>query len=753
MFNLERNNRQEPIRNSANDKLNRGNFVNYIVNIIRNAPIDEQSFTVAINGKWGEGKTSIRNLIIEKFLQKKSNSILLEFNSLDFQNQKELYKIFLDKVLKAIKYNKKNSVVDFIKENKKLFWYIFLLCIIILNFIFPNLIVKIFTILFYTLILFKNQIQQVSLSSLTDVVSKSFMKADVIEKILYYDEIKADTQGNSRLVRYIKTKCEYDKIIIFVDNFDSLEPNQIKLLIQLIQNNLNLPKFVFVLFYDRFIVENCLTTNVYSGSDFLDKFANIQLDLPLITDDILLTFLQGELEEQYNLHVEYTEQFDYIKSYFSSLNKIYSFLDTFKLNYVLLSKNLKMSSVNFNKNDFLFLEVLRFFENDVYREIRKSKFNLTKFKYEKTPEEKKMILNKILSYVKNPNNVKNVEKIILSLFPYLSDTGDFEAIERKLYDNKAVGNFEYFDHYFMYDLTDNVLSFEYFNILRQKMLNNKEFVKLFKELFCISNDNAIHLIANNFLYKLNKKISDSGVYNFDLLQFGEQREFIKNIIWLYIYSDRDISNRRYINNILVCCIKTKEDFENLINILKAIIDEKDYFYQFYTMEFLLNIRNVFSEILFINDSLSIEYYKSKIKEILLTELNSIMKDDNYLKYLVRDNFNSKLQVYHIIVFLKERQYLKQEDKTKISDGLQRFFLSEEFLLFKKKIFSEYFSLIYFFTDVCTERKIISNKLKLKLNDSLLYPFTMDEIIQAFKINKVNKRDKIYATLISNKKNN
>ena len=58
-------NRKSPTKGCREDRLNRVSFVNYIVDIISNTSADNRSSIVAINGKWGEGKTSVKNMILE----------------------------------------------------------------------------------------------------------------------------------------------------------------------------------------------------------------------------------------------------------------------------------------------------------------------------------------------------------------------------------------------------------------------------------------------------------------------------------------------------------------------------------------------------------------------------------------------------------------------------------------------------------------------------------------------------------------
>jgi len=54
-----------PITKSGNDKLNRGRFVNAVVEEIKTIDAS-RSFTIGMYGKWGTGKTSLINLFREK---------------------------------------------------------------------------------------------------------------------------------------------------------------------------------------------------------------------------------------------------------------------------------------------------------------------------------------------------------------------------------------------------------------------------------------------------------------------------------------------------------------------------------------------------------------------------------------------------------------------------------------------------------------------------------------------------------------
>ena len=238
-------NRQEPITSSSEDKLNRKSFVNYVVNIINNVSVLNGSFVISINGKWGEGKTSFKNLVIENLRNRKNErNLLLEFNSANFENQKEISSNFISKIVSAVRNKKaKYRIFDFIHENRKPLLLTALLAFLSYGIFKPNilrdassLVVGIFTIkklfglfgLKKFLSVFRRQLSKISLSSLTDVISRSYLKADVVHKILYYDSVKNSYYDNAKLRNFIETKCDYDKVILFIDNFDLIEFSQIR---------------------------------------------------------------------------------------------------------------------------------------------------------------------------------------------------------------------------------------------------------------------------------------------------------------------------------------------------------------------------------------------------------------------------------------------------------------------------------------------------------------------------------------------
>lgn len=748
MFSELKNTKQQSINTFADDKLNRGNFVNYVSNIIKNTSTDKKAFTIAINGKWGEGKTSTKNLIIERLLNrsKKTSDVLLEFSSTNFQNQKDLNKLFLSNLENVISgKNKERGFTGLLRKNKRKILTLAFGVLLVMGIIYPNIIVRLFSLILSFLFVFKTQLKKVTLSVLMDVAAKSYIKVDVVHRILYYNELRDYDFTRLKLKKYLETKCPYDKIIIFIDNFDLLEPNQIKLLMQFIADSGNLHKFLFVLFYDKNIISTSLTTNFYKGTDFIEHCVNIQLDLPPITDELLVSFLQKELQERYNINIGFFNSFKYVKCYFTSLIKIYSFLDNFGINYILATKNLVKNNFNFDKKDFFFLEVLRFFENNLYREIRINKRLLTKNEL-KARTEYSIFVPKIKQLIKN-NTEENILHLLFDIFPYFAkEYNNLETFnETILRDNASVGHFDYFDYYFLYDSNGTIISEYDFNNLCEYLNDSEEFINNFNKTLLADPHCNKYKIVEGFFFKLSYRIDSVNLQKV----FG--KEFLKNIIWLYIHSGLyNNKNTKYLIRILTECL-VYNTLQDIVDLFCSIMDERDYFNYFYVVKMLSLIK--FSLFDICKSAEDIDVYKNYLDNVLYRYVDLLVKDEEFLKYLTINKFDSKLQLSNIFKYINEKIVMVQNDVFIHDNVVVDYFKCNSFKQFKERILGKYFNLFYSFCKYNTTKKVVNGEFVVSINLDAMYPLTLDEIVNAFKNNNISKKDKIFSLLLIVKKNN
>ena len=104
------------------DRFNQKDIVNNLRMIIENT---NPPYNIALIGKWGIGKSSIINLLLNKYRKDDKNYIVQEINAWKYEKE-SLKNVFLKQVWKGISGEKvKNSekikeiYSDFIKETKK----------------------------------------------------------------------------------------------------------------------------------------------------------------------------------------------------------------------------------------------------------------------------------------------------------------------------------------------------------------------------------------------------------------------------------------------------------------------------------------------------------------------------------------------------------------------------------------------------------------------------------------------------------
>lgn len=85
-------------------------------------------------------------------------------------------------------------------------------------------------------------------------------------------------------------------LIVFVDDIDRLEPEQIRMLIRQVKVNANLPNVVFVLLFQPSIVIKALNdVSDGSGSDYLEKIVQANFDLPAVPPDKIFRLFMEQL--------------------------------------------------------------------------------------------------------------------------------------------------------------------------------------------------------------------------------------------------------------------------------------------------------------------------------------------------------------------------------------------------------------------------------------------------------------------------
>lgn len=111
-----------PIKNSNEDMLNRGSFAESLADTIMQYSFSS-SFTIGLYGKWGSGKTSLLNMVLDNIERSNKNTIILRFNPWLCTDSKQLIAQFFKQMANTIKLKnpKKDHVWELIDQYADIF--------------------------------------------------------------------------------------------------------------------------------------------------------------------------------------------------------------------------------------------------------------------------------------------------------------------------------------------------------------------------------------------------------------------------------------------------------------------------------------------------------------------------------------------------------------------------------------------------------------------------------------------------------
>ncbi|OCW74130.1 KAP family P-loop NTPase fold protein [Elizabethkingia anophelis] len=318
-----------PIESLEEDKFD-GLFIipaNKIIKIIHENSF-KSSFTIGLNGGWGDGKTSIFNLVKNKF--QNEEHIIIDFNPWIGFDRKVLIKDFFNSLSEEMGVSLSQNISDYVDE--------------ILNngddLTVPRIIKSITR---------KNK----SLYTIFEEIN---------EKIGFLDK----------------------KIIVFIDDVDRLDKEEVLEILKLIRKTANFQRFFFIVAYDRNYVNNSIEGQIGESSiKYLDKIINVEINLPYFEKSILKNYFVEELRKRLpdNLHYKVDE---FLKRYESddfleSLGLYETQSDLFEVwlnNFREIKKVINSILINYNQIykdvdlfDVIHLEILKLKHPYIYQII------------------------------------------------------------------------------------------------------------------------------------------------------------------------------------------------------------------------------------------------------------------------------------------------------------------------------------------------------------------------------------------------
>lgn len=246
-----------PINNSSEDLLHRKDLAKYLADTIRTHDVTN-SFSIAVCGKWGCGKTSFLNMVQSEF-DDSDKVVFINYNPWIYTNQTDLTKEFFNTFLDTI--DVRNNLI---KKSKK-----------VINA--AQVGMKVVEPIFGSNAIFKQLKQYITLLSTDNTVTMSLKET------------------RNRISDILK-KTKY-RFVVILDDMDRLERNEIVMLIKLVRTVADFPNVIYLLAYDEDIMSKALTTDLYAGGDYLHKLVNMSIDLPAIGDGFVPQQVMGHYKD------------------------------------------------------------------------------------------------------------------------------------------------------------------------------------------------------------------------------------------------------------------------------------------------------------------------------------------------------------------------------------------------------------------------------------------------------------------------
>ena len=410
---LEVNFNDAPIESESDDKYGFSPFASRIARAISRIkkPIGT---TIAINGSWGSGKTSVVNLIKKRIQNSVETS---EFNCLWFRGDEALALAFL--------YHLRCALGDDCKE--------------ILKQIFDHL--KNFSFLVKPVF------------ALATGAPLTFPVDEAVKAI--YESVSKD-KSIEKLFKDLceKLKNSNKRYLIVIDDLDRLSSKEILAVFRILRSIGQLPNVVYLLAFERGLVEQAIELEYPSdGGRFLEKIIQASFDIPNPSGLDLKKVMLSNLTEIFGTSLRSNDR---------HFKKVF---DEIVMSYVRLPRHVErlrnIVSVTWpaienevNVADFLGMEVIRIYDSRLFSAIEENRTLMFELRDHTLPREDR--LSELLSKIKEP---KPATRSFLSiLFPHLLP----EMITNEFFDKclkeRRICCESYFDTYYRANLNSDALS-------------------------------------------------------------------------------------------------------------------------------------------------------------------------------------------------------------------------------------------------------------------------------------------------------
>ncbi|MDP5764880.1 KAP family P-loop NTPase fold protein [Pseudomonas aeruginosa] len=370
---------EAPIRRRSEDRLRRADFADRIAGVLSElSPREGRVF--AIRGGWGFGKSSLKNLITERLEAKHDNTNWLDFNPWQWGDSSAISRALFDQIADQLggEYSKSERARA---EALRRYGAILtgasapLKKASISNHAISSALTSVSVLFVATAIGFDLP----SAAKVAATLAALSVGTALLGRILLH--LGRDRSGEPldkvREALDARLRELHLPLIVFVDDIDRLEPEQIRVLLRQVKANANLPNIVFVLLFQASIVERALDPVADGdGRAFLEKIVQANFDLPAVPVSIVHRIFLEELSQLVDCYATEVNGFSQTRWGNALIGCIQPHLRNMRdarrlISSIAIHVPLHASGDVFEVNivDFLVLETLRVFESELHEAL------------------------------------------------------------------------------------------------------------------------------------------------------------------------------------------------------------------------------------------------------------------------------------------------------------------------------------------------------------------------------------------------
>lgn len=437
-----------PIKTKTEDKYGRNRLVENIAKVIESkTKAKHSSFTIGLYGAWGEGKTSVLNLLKEK-LDGIDNIYQCSFNPWMLSDQESIMQEFFIVLQHSSNIDKVPKLVDKIKRYGGLVSYVIKGLGYLLN---------------------------CTLLPGASVVSGSIAKRLNEVRELLPDQ-KPLTEQKVEINAALKNENAH--IIVYIDDLDRLDKEEIHMVFRLIRQVADFENVIYVVAMDVNKVASAISpfygNDINEGYQFVEKIINFPILLPQVNPRVLKEFADSQLESMLDINQIKSDDrgkvIKYLAQLFSTKREWVRYLNNLQI-------MLDLTKGEVNQYDLCLIEALRTIapaiESLIYnhKELLCGSVESSEIlgkEYQETKTKKSKLLDDIINKI--PTTKQDISRNILGkLFPEQYNGLNFNHVV-----HKRICSAIYFDKYFIKQILNEYISDVEIDEVSKRFINTEK---------------------------------------------------------------------------------------------------------------------------------------------------------------------------------------------------------------------------------------------------------------------------------------